>query len=497
MNNFKSYLSRALILAVRFMVWLPQSSQVIEATGTFPSRRIAKATCTVWVLIALTLAQFLLATGAQAQVKHTIIAASGDTAPAGGTYLSFNTFALNERGQVAFDAFLGGPSTSGVFVSDRTTTSAIALGGNPDPAAGNFSFLTAPSITSRGDVIFYTDTAILRGDVRTTVPLMQNGDAAPGGGSLILSSIGVSNSRGEIVYGANVSRGVSSQGIFRNDGIHTIAIASDDTVAPTGGTFVFFASPVINQEGQVAFFAGTAGGSGDFGIYRSDGDNTTNIFVTNQTAPGGATFIDFSNPVMNKYGQVLATASLQNGANPSGLFLGDGIHTVPVALSGEAGPKGGRYATFFGPLLLNDNSQAAFEVSLTGGASRSGIFRWDGVITTPIALQGAAAAGTTGTFDSFRDIKMGKDGRVAFIGALTLGVGGVNTTNNIGIWVGTSDSDLHLLARTGQAIAGKTLTRPLSLGELAIDERSLVWLGRFSVNSTAIVSSDLDDQFDH
>jgi hypothetical protein len=94
-------------------------------------------------------------------------------------------------------------------------------------------------------------------------------------------------------------------------------------------------------------------------------------------------------------------------------------------------------------------------------------------------------------------MKMGKDGRVVFIGTLTLGVGGVDTSNNIGIWVGTSDSDLHLLARTGQNIAGKTLTRPLSLGQLETNEGPVVWLGRFSGNSTAIVSSDLKANSDN
>src|SRR5262249_38540982 len=146
----------------------------------------------------------------------------------------------------------------------------------------------------------------------------------------------------------------------------------------------------------------------------------------------------------------------------------------------------------FGPLILNARGQAAFEVLLTGGASRSGIFRGDGATTTPIALQGTAAAGTTGTFASFGDVKMGKDGRVAFIGTLTQGVGGVDASNNMGIWVGTSAMDLHLLVRTGQIIAGKTLTKPLSLGQLEINERTVVWLGRFSGNSTAIVFSDLD-----
>jgi hypothetical protein len=133
---------------------------------------------------------------------------------------------------------------------------------------------------------------------------------------------------------------------------------------------------------------------------------------------------------------------------------------------------------------------------LTGGASRSGIFRGDGATNTPIALEGTAAAGTTETFASFGDMKMGKNGRVAFIGTLTLGVGGVDATNNMGIWVGTSDTDLHLPVRTGQIIAGKTLTRPQTLGPVEMNESPVVWLGRFSGPATAIVSSDLDGESD-
>ena len=465
--NRRRLVSRRRIAQMRSFPSRVPSERSLRLHTTMRGRR---AIC---ALIALTLVQFLWAAGARAQVKHTIIAATGTAAPAGGNYLFFNTIAVNARGQVAFDAFLSGPSTSGVFVSDGMRSSAIALGGNPDPAAGNFGFVFAPSLTTRGDVIFDTDTGIFRGDGRRTVPLFQNGDPAPSGGSLTLSGIHVANSRGVIAYGAFVTGGVSTQGIFRTDGTQTVAIADDNTLPPTGGTFLFFGSPVINEGGQVAFFAGMTGGSADFGIYSGDGETTTTVFAANQTAPAGGTFVDFSDPVVNKHGQVLAFALLDNGAGPSGLFLDDGGDAVAIALSGQAAPKGLSYcrpgdigcpnaAQFFGPEILNDRGRAAFGAFLTGGASRSGIFRGDGATTTPIALEGTAAAGTTGTFASFGDMKMGKDGRVAFIGTLTLGVGGVDATNNVGIWVGTSDMDLHLLVRSGQIIAGKTLTRPRS-----------------------------------
>ena len=54
--------------------------------------------------IALTVSQFVPVTEVRAQVRHTIIAASGDAAPAGGNYNGFlNTVAVNARGQVTFD----------------------------------------------------------------------------------------------------------------------------------------------------------------------------------------------------------------------------------------------------------------------------------------------------------------------------------------------------------------------------------------------------------
>ena len=445
--------------------------------------------------VALMLSQFLFVAGVQAQVRHTIIAASGNEAPAGGNYTTFlNTLALNARGQVTFDTSLGGPSGTGVFVSDGLTTSTIALGGNPDPTAGNFSFVSTPFITTRGNVVFKADNAIFSGDGRRTVALVQDGDAAPGGGSLSLNAHAV-NSQGVIAFGAFITGGVSTEGIFRNDGTRTDAIALDGTPAPTGGTFLFFSAPVIDEYGHVTFFAGTTGGSSDFGIYRGDGQNINAIFAANQPAPGGGTFIDFGEPVTNKHGQVMALASLDNASGPFGLIVGDETNARAIVLSGQAAPKGGIYAAnvavqFFGG-ALNDRGEVAFAAFLSGGASRSGVFRGDGVTTTPIALEGTGAPGTTGTFASFGNIKIANDGQVAFIATLTTGVGGVDLSNNFGIWIGTSETDLHLVARSGELIAGKTLTRPLSLAALQINsERPIVWLGRFADNSSAIVSSD-------
>ena len=156
------------------------------------------------LILMLPVAQMALAAGAKAGVSHTVVAASGTAAPAGGNYGIFTHVTMNARSQIAFDASLGGPSTSGVFVGDGRRTSTIALGGDPDPAAANFAFVGNPFFTADGDVVFdanFTDT--FRHDRRVTIPLVRNGDAAPGGGTVTPTSR-VTNARGMIAYQASV-----------------------------------------------------------------------------------------------------------------------------------------------------------------------------------------------------------------------------------------------------------------------------------------------------
>src|SRR5262245_16660051 len=99
-------------------------------------RSIAFVTVLLLALLVSTSGQMTLAAHGRHAVRHTVVAASGSAAPAGGTYINFLNAALNARQEVAFDAFVAGPPpTTGVFVGDGKATSTIALGTNPDPAA--------------------------------------------------------------------------------------------------------------------------------------------------------------------------------------------------------------------------------------------------------------------------------------------------------------------------------------------------------------------------
>jgi hypothetical protein len=66
----------------------------------------------------------------------------------------------------------------------------------------------------------------------------------------------------------------------------------------------------------------------------------------------------------------------------------------------------------------------------------------------------------------------------------------MDTTNNMGIWVGTSDADLQLIVRTGDLIAGTPLLKlSLDLGRLDMSESGVAWIGDFPGRFSAIVFS--------
>jgi hypothetical protein len=453
---------------------------------------------TVVGIIGAMLAQALVIPSAQAKEDHVVVASTGSAAPGAGTFFTFFSLALNEHDQVAFHAMVLGSSSQGIFLWDRGTSSVIARAGNPDPASGDFGSVGSPSIDSRGRVAFNGDAGLFRGDGGRIDAIMQSGDPAPGGGTFVPPlTAHPANSHGDVAFLTGIASEESTSGIFLRSEQRTAAVARDNTPSPLGGNFIFFGDPAIGRDGQVAFFAGMTGGPGDFGIFRGDGKGeTVTIFGASQPTPGGGTFEDFGDPVINAHGEVAAVGFgfLENGSFQAGLFRGDGRETAIIALQGAAAPAGGKFSGgFFQPLRINDRGQVAFNARLTAGTSTGGIFRGDGSTTTPVALLGTAAPGTTGTFSSFQDLQIAEDGTIAFIGALTFGVGGVDSTNNRGIWVGTSQSDLQLLVRTGDVIGGRTLTGlPPAFGQFDMNERTIVWLGGFPQRGAAIIASAID-----
>jgi hypothetical protein len=443
-------------------------------------------------LAVLAFTQNLSAEGAKCRVRHTVIAESGSVAPPGGNYLvfSFLNATFNAGHAVAFDAVSGPPFTTGIFVGDGKRTFTIALGVNPDPAGPSFGMVMNPFITNNGDVVFDGNSGVLKSNGKKIVPLVQVGDQVSGRGMVGSVTGRVVNDHGVIAYLASMSGAAATRAVLRSDGTRTIAIASDDIAPPTGGSFTSLETPDMNDRGQVAFKSDMTGGSAEHGIFRGEGGRLTPVFVTNQVLHGGATVDECGGTAINTYGQVAAICSLKSGASNAGLFVGDGRDTVAIAVDGQPAPKSGNYS-ILEALKLNDRGEVAYLARLTGDTS--GVFRGNGKHTTAIALSGMSAPGTTGVFQSFGDVfAFGNDGRVAIVAQLASGVGGVDSSNDLGIWVGTSEEDLQLLVRTGEVIDGNVLTslpfNDIGGHPLDMNENSVLWRGNFGAVKALVLS---------
>jgi hypothetical protein len=353
-----------------------------------------------------------------------------------------------------------------------------------------------PFLTRKGEVVFNDDFgSTFRSNGRTVIPLARVGDATPIGGTVTSLNAGRAvNDDGAFAYVAGVGGAAAVEAVFRTDGIRTTTIARDDIAPPTGGRFTSILGLDLNGPGQVAFLADMTGGSADHGIFRGDGGYLTPVFITRQAAPAGGEFEDFGDPKINSRGQVMAICSLTNSPSPKGVFVGDGLDTVEIALIGHPAPTGGNYALFTSTPKFNDRGEVAFQARLTDGTT--GMFRGDGKRTTTLALSGNSAPGTTGVFQSFGDVfELGNDGRVAIVAKLAVGVGGVESSNNTGIWTATSSEDLRLVVRTGEVIGGKVLTAVPFDGSnaggrpLGMNETSILWRGSFGPSKAIIVSA--------
>jgi hypothetical protein len=112
---------------------------------------------------------------------------------------------------------------------------------------------------------------------------------------------------------------------------------------------------------------------------------------------------------------------------------------------------------------INDAGRVAFGAKLTGttvsGTTNAGIWADDATGTRQLVVQSGAAAPdaagvpTSALFKKFSDPVYSGSNAVAFIGTLTQGTGGVDLTNDTGIW-SNDGGTLHLVAREGSQAPG-------------------------------------------
>ena len=266
------------------------------------------------------------------------------------------------------------------------------------------------------------------------------------------------NNNGQVAYEAFLQSGTGGVDLTNNSGIwrDNSLIARKGFQAPStpsGALFSAFRGPVLNNNGQVAYLGFLQNGTGgvdstnDIGIWRDNSLIVREGFQAPGT-PNGALFSGFGfNLGLNDNNQVAYQGLLRLGAggvdssNNRGIWRDNSL-IARTGFQAPGMPNGDLFFSFSNP-AINNNGQLAYFASTT---SENGIWRDDSLI----ARTGGQAPGTPSGALFFNlhlsnaPPLLNNNGQVAYQADLQFGSGGVNSTNDKGIWL-----DNTLIARKG------------------------------------------------
>lgn len=258
----------------------------------------------------------------------------------------------------------------------------------------------------------------------------------------------------------------------------TVALSGDAVPGiPETGNFLSFDTPVINNNGTVAFHAVINGpginSSNEEGMWVENGSSLDLIARRGDTAPdsAGQKYYYLLGPLLGDDGKSAFTGIYSNGSS-AGVFASAPGTTRLVARNGEPAPglpDGVLLATpmssdssVISEPAVNASGQTAFYSHLSGlFGSNVGLWSEGSGSLSLVTRQGASAPGTASgvTFSSFGSGAIGSgtwpafndDGKTAF--AATLAGPGVGISNSQGIWSEASGS-LSLVVRGGNGAPG-------------------------------------------
>ncbi|RIK82548.1 MAG: hypothetical protein DCC67_07170 [Planctomycetota bacterium] len=438
-----------------------------------------------------------------------IIALTGNSVPgvAGAQLEGFSGATINAAGQVAFEATLkpGGGVTSAnnltVWRVSDATREVLARTGSTAPGGGLFTGFEASSISDDGGVVV--------GGMRDGVRGVWRYAAPPASGALVAvvgqaPSPDLDQTQLDVIYrppmqsnaghvafdgGLRVGVGgvtnVNDRGLWLSFGGHNQLVTREGAAAPgvNGGQFSTMLPLGVNQLGQSVVVASlkidgvfiTA--SSNQGIWRLQPGGGTLIARTGSgDVPGlpGASFAIFGVPAINGLGEIAFNAGLAHGGgitslNDAGVWYSDGTKAALVAQTGAAAPGTG--GALFGelfPPLLNDAGELLVSGTLLPGVGgvvdANALGMW---LIKPGGSGGALVARTGSggvpgvpgaSFAGFQGAALNASGQIALLATLAVGTGGVTENDNQGIWLLDGPGSGTLVARRGQAIAGRTVS---------------------------------------
>ena len=315
-----------------------------------------------------------------------------EAVPGGGTLAELAKHpipALNDAGKVAFGAAVAGARASeGVFLAADGKLKAIALSGGDAPGVlgGTFVEFDTPAINNRDDVVFLA--MVRRG--RETLPavflhsngklrkLAAAGDQVPGGGTLADFGTPAINNKGVVAFSAVLERGQVSGGIFLTGTRSLTRVVGVGEKSPSGAMLLRVSERIaINDADSIAFGAHLDGSGGE-GMFLAGGTGLVQVAAIGDSAPGGGRFAGFGPwPSLGPDDTVAFMASIDDGPSPIGLFVWRAEALRPIAMAGDRLPDGSplRFPLF--PVVsIGADGSVSFAATATSDAGRNGIYRF-------------------------------------------------------------------------------------------------------------------------
>ena len=418
-------------------------------------------------------------------VVYEPIALSGDAAPgvAGGTFRSFVSPTVNDRGEVAFRAnFDGAPAggVEGIWAGRPGSLSSVHRWGEPAPGASDgagFVFFSAPLLNNSGAVAFLPSLNS-GGDSNSGIWVAPAGPGAgkvaregePADGATFGEGFGISafNDAGQVAFSTN------SNGVLWLGGPGGVRrVGRDQGAVPRGSVL----DVRLNRQGSVAFPGTASVGKGPavVGYWTGGPDAVRPLVVHDAHAPGtpaGVRFDLTSAPNalggFNDAGEAAVFAYLRFGEggvtlnNDEGLWVGTPETMRLLMREGDAAPgmpAGYTVRDFTRAPSINGGGAVAFTADARSGSSSiEGLYAGTPGNLRLVTATGQAAPGTPAgvTFGptGFSPLLLpgqgpaiNAAGQVAFLGSVR--GPGVTEANNDGIWATTPQGVLVLVAREG------------------------------------------------
>ena len=352
-----------------------------------------------------------------------LVVAAGQNGPDGGVFDRFDVNAqpivapVNARGAVAFYARLSrARQGEGIFLASGARITKIAAIGDPVPGGGKLSEFAkhpTPALNAAGKVAF--GAAITGGTATDGIFLAANGALkvialtgadAPGvpNGTFVEFDAPVLNDDDQIAFIAAVRRGRDTlQALYLYRAGKLVKLVMSGDLAPRGGTFDNFGLPAINQKGVIAFAATIDHGKVLGGVFIAGTRDLSLLVGAGDITADGAMLVRFSDRLsIDEEDNVAFGAHLNvNGSEAEAVFVANVAGLTRVAAIGEAAPGGGKFASFGTWPSVGPAGVVVFVAAIDDGPGPAGVYKWrNGAASARIAMVGETLAGG-GTLASF------------------------------------------------------------------------------------------------